>query len=110
MGCVVETVEKLKNQIEGNTVVLYMNGTPQFPMCGFSSHVAQILNQLKTKYAFVNVLENPDIRAELPKYANWPTFPQLFVKGELIGGSDILTELHESGELQNLIDSVEQKS
>lgn len=94
------TEEKIKNQIENNNVILYMKGTPQFPMCGFSARVSEILTTLKVKYAFVNILENPDIRAELPKYSEWPTFPQLYIQKELIGGCDIVCELAETGDLE----------
>jgi monothiol glutaredoxin len=94
-----ETVEIIKQQIANNPVLLYMKGTPQFPMCGFSARVVQVLKSLKTKFSYVNVLENPDIRAELPKYAQWPTFPQLYIKGELIGGCDIVMDLHDRNEL-----------
>jgi len=93
------TTERIKQQINDNPVLLYMKGTPQFPMCGFSARVAQTLKLLNTKFSYVNVLENPDIRQELPIYAQWPTFPQLYINGELIGGCDIIMELQESGEL-----------
>ena len=102
-----DTIERIKQQIENNTVLLYMKGTPQFPMCGFSSQVAQVLQMLKTKFSYVNILENPDIRSELPKYANWPTFPQLYVQGELIGGCDIVIELYEKGELTPILEKAE---
>lgn len=98
-----DTLEKIKNQITGYDCLLYMKGTPQFPQCGFSGQVVQILKLCKAKFAFVNILENPDIRSTLPQYANWPTFPQLYIKGELIGGCDIITELFEQEELQKLL-------
>lgn len=94
-----ETLEKIKQQIANNPVILYMKGTPQFPQCGYSNQVVQILKAIKAKVSYVNILENPDIRAELPKYAQWPTFPQLYVNGELIGGCDIVTEMNENEEL-----------
>jgi monothiol glutaredoxin len=93
------TLALIKQQIQNNTVILYMKGTPQFPMCGFSAQVVQILKNLKAKVSYVNVLENPDIRVELPKYAQWPTFPQLYINGQLIGGCDIVVELQENNEL-----------
>lgn len=99
-----DTIEKIKAQIGDNVVVLYMKGTPTFPMCGFSARVAQILKDLKTKFSYVNVLEHPEIRAELPKYANWPTFPQLYVQGELIGGCDIVVDLHGRGDLAPILE------
>jgi len=102
-----DTIEIIKDQIENNSVVLYMKGTPQFPQCGFSGQVVQILKLSGLQnYMHVNILENPDIRRELPKYANWPTFPQLYVNGELIGGCDIVTELHQSGELATVLAAV----
>ncbi len=101
-----QTTEKIKQQIAEHPILLYMKGTPQFPQCGFSSQVVQILNGYGQTYSFVNVLENPDIRAVLPQVANWPTFPQLYIQGELIGGCDIVCEMHEEGELQPLIDRV----
>lgn len=97
------TVDIIKEQIAQNPVLLYMKGNPLFPQCGFSSQVVHILKELGVKFESVNVLENPDIRAELPKHANWPTFPQLYVQGELIGGCDIVTQLYQSGELKETL-------
>ena len=88
-------LDEIKNQIQNNNVVLYMKGTPEHPMCGFSSKVSEILKILKVKFAYVNVLENIQIRRMLPKYADWPTFPQLYINGELIGGCDIISELYD---------------
>ena len=82
-----------------------MKGTPQFPQCGFSARTVELVSEIGVPFAYVNILENPDIRANLPKYANWPTFPQLWVKGELVGGCDIITELAQSGELKNIVES-----
>lgn len=95
-----DTVERIKQQIAHHDLLLYMKGTPQFPQCGFSGQVVHMLKLCKAKFAYVNILENPDIRQTLPQYANWPTFPQLYLKGELLGGCDIVTELFEQGELQ----------
>lgn len=95
-----DTLARIKQQIENNDLLLYMKGTPQFPQCGFSGQVVQILKLCNAKFAYVNILENPDIRQTLPLYANWPTFPQLYLKNELIGGCDIITEMFESEELQ----------
>ena len=100
-----DTIELIKQQIANNPVILYMKGTPQFPMCGFSSQVVQVLKQLKAKASYVNVLDNPDIRVELPKYAQWPTFPQLYIQGELIGGCDIVLELQVGNELLPLLET-----
>ena len=97
----------IHEQVTGNPVVLYMKGTPQFPQCGSSSRAVQILKACGiNKFYSVNVLENPDIRAGIKDYANWPTIPQLFIKGEFIGGSDIMTEMYQSGELQPLLDGL----
>lgn len=97
------TVESIKQQIEENSILIYMKGTPQLPQCGFSAQTVQALMACGERFAFVNVLDNPDIRSELPKYANWPTFPQLWVNGELVGGCDIVVEMYQSGELEKLI-------
>lgn len=99
-----DIVETIKDQIENNAVILYMKGTPQFPQCGFSARAVEALMSVGRPFAYVNILEHPEIRAELPKYANWPTFPQLWVKQELIGGSDIILEMAQSGELKTLIE------
>ncbi len=98
-----ETIEKIKSQIEQNPIILYMKGSPKLPSCGFSSQASQALMQCGEKFAYVDILQNPDIRAELPAFANWPTFPQLWVEGELIGGCDIVMEMFQKGELQQLI-------
>ena len=98
-----DIIETIKEQIANNTVLLYMKGSPNAPQCGFSARAAQAVMGCGEKFAYVDILQNPEIRANLPKYANWPTFPQLWVAGELVGGSDILTEMYEKGELQTLI-------
>jgi len=100
---VMDTLTTIKEQIESNAILLYMKGTPKFPQCGFSSQTVQNLMNCGERFAFVNILEHPDIRTELPKYANWPTFPQLWISGELVGGCDIITELAQSGELAEMI-------
>lgn len=97
-------METIKKQIEENPVILYMKGSPNAPQCGFSMRTSQALMACGKRFAYVDVLANPDIRANLPKFANWPTFPQLWVNGELIGGCDIVTEMHEKGELKTLLD------
>ena len=97
-------MERIQAEVDGHPVVLFMKGTPQFPMCGFSSKAAQALLTAGAKGVHtVNVLEEPEIRANLPRFSNWPTFPQLFIHGELIGGCDITLELFESGELQRIV-------
>ena len=102
-------VDELDEQVKANPILLYMKGSPDAPQCGFSSKASQILIACGKPFSFVDILSNPQIRANLPEYSDWPTFPQLFVNGELVGGSDILSELHESGELQKIIDEVDIK-
>lgn len=98
-----DIVTKIQQQIAENPILLYMKGSPKLPSCGFSSQASQALMSCGEQFAYVDILQNPDIRAELPKFANWPTFPQLWVDGELIGGCDIILEMFQQGELQPLI-------
>ncbi len=98
--------ERLKAQIAENAVLIYMKGSPDEPRCGFSAQAVSILKAMGQPFAFVDILAEPDVRATLPKVSNWPTFPQIFVKGELVGGSDILLSLYESGELKVLFNKV----
>ena len=95
--------EQIKKDITNNSIMLYMKGTKEVPMCGFSATVIKLLNSHHVEYKTVNVLEDPNIRIELSKQSNWPTIPQLFVNGELIGGCDIAIELHNSGELSAVL-------
>ena len=97
-----ELIDQIKNDIENNPVVLYMKGTKEMPMCGFSSTVVKVLNMHNVNYKDINVLENPNIRVELSKHSNWPTIPQLFVNGTFVGGCDIAVELHNNGELEKI--------
>ena len=99
-------IETIKKQIEDNTVILYMKGTAQFPQCGFSSRAVQLLKACEAEFAAVNVLDNPEIRQGIKDYSNWPTIPQLYINGEFIGGSDIIAEMYESGELQMMLEKV----
>ena len=99
-----DTMDTIKQQIADNTVILYMKGSPNAPQCGFSMRASQAVMACGKRFAYVDVLSNPDIRTHLPKYAQWPTFPQLWVAGELVGGCDIITERHAAGELQELLD------
>ena len=99
-----DVMEVIREQIEKNPVILYMKGSPQFPQCGFSARAVEVMTTIGKPFAYVNILEAPEIRANLPKYGNWPTFPQLWVKGELIGGSDIIMEMHRSGELGPMVE------
>ena len=98
-----DVLDRIREQVEGNPVVLYMKGTPQFPMCGFSSRAAAALQDCGVPFAYVNVLQDPEIFENLPRYADWPTFPQLYINGELVGGCDITLELHDKGELQKMV-------
>lgn len=98
-----DTLEKIKQQIANNKILLYMKGSPNLPQCGFSAKAAQALAACGVAFAHVDILANPDIRQVLPQYANWPTFPQLYVNGKLIGGCDIITELYQTGELQKIL-------
>lgn len=102
------TIDSIKEQISSNPVLLYMKGSPQLPQCGFSAQTVQALMACGQKFAFVNILEHPDVRTELPKYANWPTFPQLWLNGELVGGCDIVVDLHQQGELQPMVEAAVQ--
>ena len=94
--------EFIANEVKSNDVVLFMKGTPQFPMCGFSGQVVQILDYLGVPYKGLNVLENDDLRQGVKEYSSWPTLPQLYVKGEFVGGCDIIREMFQAGELQGL--------
>jgi monothiol glutaredoxin len=98
-----DIMETIKEQLENNPIILFMKGTPQMPQCGFSAKTVQALMACGERFAYVNILEQPEIRENLKIYSNWPTFPQLYVNAELIGGCDIVTEMFESGELKELI-------
>jgi len=95
--------ERIKNDIQSNDVVLYMKGTPVFPQCGFSSTVVQVLTHLGVKFKGIDVLSDPSLREGIKQFSSWPTIPQLYVKGEFLGGCDIVREMYESGELQELL-------
>jgi len=102
---VLDTEARIRQQLAEHPVLLYMKGSPNAPQCGFSARATQAVMGCGEKFAYVDILQNPEIRANLPIYANWPTFPQLWVNGELVGGSDIILEMFEKGELQTLIKS-----
>ena len=103
--------QQIKDQVSKHSVVLYMKGTPQFPQCGFSAMAVQVLQASGVKELFtVNVLENPEIRQGIKEFANWPTIPQLYVGGEFVGGSDIMREMYESGELQKILEGAKQQA
>ena len=101
-----ELINQIQNDIKNNSVVLYMKGTEDMPMCGFSSTVVRVLNMHNINFKDINVLEDPNIRVELSKHSNWPTIPQLFVNGAFIGGCDITVELHNYGELEQLLSKI----
>ncbi len=100
----------IREQISNNPILLYMKGSPTAPQCGFSARTVQCLMDCGQRFAYVDVLSNPDIRQTLPLVANWPTFPQLYVEGELVGGCDIVADMHESGELKPLLDAAAEKT
>ena len=99
----VDVNQRIESQLKENPVLLYMKGTPDFPQCGFSGQTVAALKEVGKPFAFVNIFEDPEIREGLKTYSNWPTFPQLYVNGELIGGCDIVVEMYHSGELQTLL-------
>ena len=98
-----DVLERIKEQVESNPVIIYMKGTPQMPQCGFSMRAAEALKKCGHEFAYVNILMDPEIFQNLPRYADWPTFPQLYINGELVGGCDITLEMAEKGELQDMI-------
>ena len=104
-----QALDAIKQQIAENPIILYMKGSPQAPQCGFSAQTVQCMVACGQRFAYVDILANPDIRATLPGFADWPTFPQLWVEGELVGGCDIITEMFEAGELQTLLEETSAK-
>lgn len=98
-----DTIDKIQKQIADHTIILYMKGSPKMPQCGFSSRAVQCIEACGVDFAYVDILANPDVRQMLPQVSDWPTFPQLFVKGELIGGSDIIAEMFQQGELETIL-------
>jgi monothiol glutaredoxin len=99
-----DALERIKQQVSENPVIVYMKGSPDFPQCGFSARTVQALNACGVEYAYVNIYEDEEIYRALPKFANWPTFPQLYVKGELVGGCDITLDLYQTGELKKMLE------
>ena len=99
----VDVNARIEEQLKSNDILLYMKGTPDFPQCGFSGQTVAALKAIGRPFAYVNIFEDPEIREGLKAYSNWPTFPQLYVNGELIGGCDIVVEMYQSGELKSLI-------
>ncbi len=105
-----DVMERIKQTVESNPVVIFMKGTPQMPMCGYSSRTSQMLQDCDVEFAHVNVLADPEIFENLPRFANWPTFPQVYVNGELIGGHDIAMEMFQKGELKPLLQEAVNKA
>ena len=99
-----KTRERIQTEVDANDVLLFMKGTPVFPQCGFSAAVIQVLSHLQVKFSSVNVLEDPDVRDGIKQYSDWPTIPQLYVKGEFVGGCDIIREMYETGELKTFLE------
>ena len=97
--------ESIKNVIEENDIIIFMKGSPEAPQCGFSARTTEALKACNADFAYIDILAEPEVRAGLPQFSNWPTFPQLFVKGELVGGCDIVMDLYQKGELQTMIDA-----
>ena len=97
-----DVIERIKDQLS-NPVVLYMKGTPDFPQCGFSGQVVQVLGACKAKFMYINIFEDPEMREALKEYSNWPTYPQLYIDGELVGGCDIVIDMFNKGELQTTL-------
>ncbi|MDM8560030.1 Grx4 family monothiol glutaredoxin [Candidatus Parabeggiatoa sp. HSG14] len=104
-----DVLERIKEQVESHPILIYMKGTPQLPQCGFSSRAAQALQACGVEFAYVNVLTDQEIFQNLSRYANWPTFPQIYINGELIGGCDIILELYQKGELKKMLEQAVQK-
>lgn len=100
-----DVVDRIRQQLSAHPVVLYMKGTPDFPQCGFSAQAVAALRSCGAQFAHVNIFEDPELREALKRHSNWPTYPQLYVNGELIGGSDITLEMYRSGELHKLLES-----
>lgn len=105
-----DVMDRIKDAVESNPIVIFMKGTPQMPQCGFSSRAAQALMACGEEFAFVNVLADPEVFQNLPRYANWPTFPQIYINGELVGGCDITLELFQKGELQKMVKEAKAKN
>ncbi len=99
-----DIMETIKQAITSNDIILFMKGSPEFPQCGFSSRASQALAQCGAEFAYIDVLAEPEVRANLHRYADWPTFPQLYINGELVGGCDIIIEMFENGDLKTMVD------
>lgn len=102
-----DVIARIKDQIENNPVVLYMKGTPDFPQCGFSGQVIQAMQASRAKFMYINIFEDPELREALKEYSQWPTYPQLYINGELVGGCDIVMDLYQRGELEKMLVAVD---
>ena len=100
-----DVIQRIQDQLKANPVVLYMKGTPDFPQCGFSASAVRTLEACGAKFTHVNIFEDPELRDALKRYSNWPTYPQLYLKGELLGGCDIAMEMYRSGELRRVLEA-----
>ncbi|NOX09599.1 MAG: Grx4 family monothiol glutaredoxin [Gammaproteobacteria bacterium] len=105
-----DVLERIKEAVEGTPIIVFMKGTPQMPQCGYSSRTSQAMQACGVPFAYVNILADPEVFQNLPRYADWPTFPQVYIDGELIGGCDITLELHESGELKKMMEAATAKA
>jgi monothiol glutaredoxin len=99
-----DVVERIKDQLGSHAVVLYMKGSPDFPQCGFSAQTVQAVKECGVQFMYINIFEDLEVREALKEYSNWPTYPQLYIKGELVGGCDIIMDLHSKGELKDMLD------
>ena len=102
-----DVIERIKDQLGSHAVVLYMKGSPDFPQCGFSSQVVQVLKACNTQFMYINIFEDQEVREALKEFSNWPTYPQLYIKGELIGGCDIILDLYNKGELEGILEQAQ---
>ena len=98
-----DVIERIKDQLGSHPIVLYMKGSPDFPQCGFSSQVVQVLKACNTQFMYINIFEDQEVREALKEYSNWPTYPQLYIKGDLVGGCDIILDLYNKGELEGML-------
>lgn len=101
---VMDVIERIKDQLGSHAIVLYMKGSPDFPQCGFSAQTVQAIKECGVQFMYINIFEDMEVREALKEYSNWPTYPQLYVKGELVGGCDIIMDLHGKGELKEILD------
>ena len=106
---IMDVLEKIKKQVESAPIVIYMKGTPQFPQCGFSARAAQTLTSTGVEFAYINIFEDAEVFENLPRFADWPTFPQIYMNGELVGGGDIIVEMAEQGTLQKTMEEAASK-